>query len=131
MLFQARLLTVSLKLVTRAQTQVCRVDESALTGESEDVVKDSSTNPFLRSGSRVLEGQGRLVVTAVGSNSQQGQIFGSLSSPSNSLRCASNSAAWSMLGLASASGVWGPLENSRVGPEKPLQNISCLNSSGF
>ena len=63
-----------------------RVDESALTGESEDVLKDTDSDRFLRSGSRVLEGQGRLLVTAVGSNSQQGQIFGSLTDPTDSLR---------------------------------------------
>ena len=68
----------------------CRVDESALTGESEDVLKDTDSDRFLRSGSRVLEGQGRLLVTAVGSNSQQGQIFGSLTDPTDTLRCSPN-----------------------------------------
>ncbi len=67
--------------------KLCRVDESALTGESEDVIKNTNSDRFLRSGSRVLEGQGRLLVTAVGSNSQQGQIFGSLTDPTDSLRC--------------------------------------------
>lgn len=65
-----------------------RVDESALTGESEDLLKNTTSDRFLRSGSRVLEGQGRLLVTAVGSNSQQGQIFGSLTDPADSLRYA-------------------------------------------
>ena len=64
----------------------CRVDESALTGESEDVVKTAGKAPFLRSGSKVLEGQGRLLVTAVGTNSQQGQIFGALNAPSDGMR---------------------------------------------
>ena len=64
----------------------CRVDESALTGESEDVVKTAGKAPFLRSGSNVLEGQGRLLVTAVGTNSQQGQIFGALNAPSDGMR---------------------------------------------
>ena len=63
-----------------------RVDESALTGESGDVEKDTEGAPFLQSGSKVLEGSGRMLVTAVGLNSQQGQIFGSLSGPSDGLR---------------------------------------------
>jgi len=63
-----------------------RVDESALTGESEDVCKSVSSDPFLRSGSSILEGQGRILVTAVGRNSQQGQIFSSLTTPNSGLR---------------------------------------------
>ena len=63
-----------------------RVDESALTGESEDIVKTPSSSPFLRSGSNILEGQGKMLVTAVGSNSQQGQIFGALNAPSDGMR---------------------------------------------
>jgi Ca2+ transporting ATPase len=75
-----------------------RVDESHLTGESDDVVKDppsavaagqqqqqqpgeaagASSAPLagclLMSGSKVLEGFGRLLVLAVGPNSQQGMI---------------------------------------------------------
>jgi hypothetical protein len=68
---------------------VCRVDESHLTGESDDVVKEppaavaaggsngsSSGSSGLSSclcmsGSKVLEGFGRMLVLAVGPNSQQ------------------------------------------------------------
>lgn len=66
------------------------MDESAVTGESDDVWKDPRCAPFMQSGSRVLEGQGRLLVTAVGLNSQQGQIFDSLGSSGGGLRYGSN-----------------------------------------
>ena len=51
-----------------------RLDESHLTGESEDVLKDWEAAPTVASGSRVLEGLGRCIVLAVGENSQQGVI---------------------------------------------------------
>ena len=63
-----------------------RVDESALTGESEDIAKSVDDDPFLRSGSSILEGQGRILVTAVGRNSQQGQIFSSLNTSDSGMR---------------------------------------------
>ena len=53
---------------------VYRLDESHLTGEAEDVLKDERAAPMLLSGSKVLEGYGRMVVTAVGTSSQQGII---------------------------------------------------------
>lgn len=73
----------------------CRVDESHLTGESDDVLKESPTaaaaaaaanssngastgrsssgmsSCLCMSGSKVLEGFGRMLVVAVGPNSQQ------------------------------------------------------------
>jgi len=53
-------------------------DESSITGESEDIPKSLYTpsqpcNPFLFSGSKVLEGSGSLLVCAVGLNSFQGK----------------------------------------------------------
>jgi E1-E2 ATPase len=59
---------------TTERSLCLRVDESNLTGESEDVTKDALVAPMLLSGSKVLGGVGRMVVTAVGSNSQQGVI---------------------------------------------------------
>ena len=50
------------------------MDESQLTGEADDVVKDANEDPLLLSGSKVLEGNGRALVIAVGSNSQAGVI---------------------------------------------------------
>lgn len=53
---------------------IIRVDESHLTGESDDVIKESITNPILMSGSKVMDGFGSMLVVAVGPNSQQGII---------------------------------------------------------
>lgn len=65
---------------------VVRVDESHLTGESDDVDKQAVSSSssgsesinlsscICMSGSKVLEGFGRLLVLAVGPNSQQGMI---------------------------------------------------------
>lgn len=50
------------------------VDESALTGEPEDIDKDAETDPFLLSGCTVSAGSGKIVATAVGRNSQWGII---------------------------------------------------------
>ncbi|GMH44194.1 hypothetical protein BSKO_12128 [Bryopsis sp. KO-2023] len=50
------------------------VDESHLTGESDEVSKHPLEDPFIFSGSRVLEGFGKMVVTGVGRNSKQGAI---------------------------------------------------------
>lgn len=50
------------------------MDESQLTGEAEDVLKDANKDPLLLSGSKVLEGNGRALVIAVGPNSQAGII---------------------------------------------------------
>ncbi|XP_005534530.1 PREDICTED: plasma membrane calcium-transporting ATPase 3, partial [Pseudopodoces humilis] len=52
-----------------------KVDESALTGESDHVRKGPDRDPLLLSGTHVMEGSGRMVVTAVGVNSQSGIIF--------------------------------------------------------
>jgi len=51
-----------------------RVDESHLTGESEDVAKDAIAAPVMLSGSRVMGGTGRVLVLAVGERSQQGLV---------------------------------------------------------
>ncbi|NXD89018.1 AT2B1 ATPase, partial [Halcyon senegalensis] len=52
-----------------------KIDESALTGESDHVRKAVDRDPLLLSGTHVMEGSGRMVVTAVGVNSQSGIIF--------------------------------------------------------
>ncbi|NXG04736.1 AT2B1 ATPase, partial [Sakesphorus luctuosus] len=52
-----------------------KIDESALTGESDHVRKAVDKDPLLLSGTHVMEGSGRMVVTAVGVNSQSGIIF--------------------------------------------------------
>ncbi|XP_060087384.1 plasma membrane calcium-transporting ATPase 4 isoform X4 [Heteronotia binoei] len=52
-----------------------KIDESSLTGESDQVKKSLAKDPMLLSGTHVMEGSGRMVVTAVGINSQTGIIF--------------------------------------------------------
>ncbi|XP_058855783.1 plasma membrane calcium-transporting ATPase 2-like isoform X2 [Acipenser ruthenus] len=52
-----------------------KIDESSLTGESDHVSKAPDKDPMLLSGTHVMEGSGRMVVTAVGVNSQTGIIF--------------------------------------------------------
>ncbi|CAL8114100.1 unnamed protein product [Orchesella dallaii] len=52
-----------------------KIDESSLTGESDHVKKHEQLDPMLLSGTHVMEGSGKMVVTAVGVNSQSGIIF--------------------------------------------------------
>ncbi|XP_052564452.1 plasma membrane calcium-transporting ATPase 1 isoform X5 [Culex pipiens pallens] len=52
-----------------------KIDESSLTGESDHVKKSESTDPMVLSGTHVMEGSGKMIVTAVGVNSQAGIIF--------------------------------------------------------
>lgn len=57
------------------QASDLKVDESSLTGET-DLIKKNETNSFIvLSGTHVMEGSGRFVVTAVGLNSQTGIIM--------------------------------------------------------
>jgi Ca2+ transporting ATPase len=56
-----------------------KMDEAALTGESKLIEKWAETNgaftPFLLSGTSVMDGQGRMLVLAIGTNSMQGHIL--------------------------------------------------------
>ncbi|XP_062975449.1 plasma membrane calcium-transporting ATPase 3 isoform X4 [Elgaria multicarinata webbii] len=52
-----------------------KIDESSLTGESDHVRKSVEKDPMLLSGTHVMEGSGRMVISAVGVNSQTGIIF--------------------------------------------------------
>uniref|UniRef100_A0A8C9YRW9 Calcium-transporting ATPase n=1 Tax=Sander lucioperca TaxID=283035 RepID=A0A8C9YRW9_SANLU len=52
-----------------------KLDESSLTGESDHVRKSVEKDPMLLSGTHVMEGSGKMLVTAVGVNSQTGIIF--------------------------------------------------------
>lgn len=56
------------------------IDESSITGET-DLIKKvppenyaGKENPFLVSGSKVMEGTGAMIALAVGENSQWGQV---------------------------------------------------------
>jgi len=57
------------------QSNDLKVDESSLTGESDHVKKGELTDPMLLSGTHVMEGSGKMLVAAVGINSQAGIIF--------------------------------------------------------
>ncbi|CAF4235129.1 unnamed protein product, partial [Rotaria sordida] len=52
-----------------------KVDESSLTGESDLIEKHESTDPFLLSGTHIMEGSGKMLVLAVGEHSQTGMIL--------------------------------------------------------
>lgn len=52
-----------------------KIDESSLTGESDQVKKGVMSDPMVLSGTHVMEGSGKVLVTAVGVNSQAGIIF--------------------------------------------------------
>ncbi len=61
------------------------IDESSITGESDLIhkyppttTKGEKLNCFLISGSKVMEGTGLMVVTAVGPHSQHGKLKGKL-----------------------------------------------------
>ena len=53
-----------------ADNKTIQVDESSLTGESDMVNKGNAIDPMLLSGTHVMEGSGKVLVTAVGVNSQ-------------------------------------------------------------
>lgn len=57
------------------QSNDLKIDESSITGESDHVTKNPDSDPFLLSGTHVMEGSGKMVVTAVGINSQNGIIM--------------------------------------------------------
>ncbi|XP_049428986.1 plasma membrane calcium-transporting ATPase 1-like [Epinephelus fuscoguttatus] len=57
------------------QANDLKIDESSLTGESDHVKKSVDKDPMLLSGTHVMEGSGKMLVTAVGVNSQTGIIF--------------------------------------------------------
>ncbi|XP_022652986.1 plasma membrane calcium-transporting ATPase 2-like isoform X4 [Varroa destructor] len=57
------------------QSNDLKIDESTLTGESDHVKKGENQDPMLFSGTHVMEGSGKVLVTAVGVNSQAGIIL--------------------------------------------------------
>ncbi|XP_074644594.1 plasma membrane calcium-transporting ATPase 2-like isoform X2 [Tubulanus polymorphus] len=65
------------------QSNDLKIDESSLTGESDHVKKGENLDPMLLSGTHVMEGSGKMLVTAVGINSQTGIIFALLGASQN------------------------------------------------
>uniref|UniRef100_A0A1I8F1C2 Calcium-transporting ATPase n=1 Tax=Wuchereria bancrofti TaxID=6293 RepID=A0A1I8F1C2_WUCBA len=57
------------------QSNDLKVDESSLTGESNLIKKSPEDDPVLLSGTHAMEGSGKMVITAVGVNSQTGIIM--------------------------------------------------------
>lgn len=57
------------------QSNDLKIDESSLTGESDQIRKSPDHDPMLLSGTHVMEGSGKMLVTAVGVNSQTGIIM--------------------------------------------------------
>lgn len=57
------------------QSNDFEVDESSLTGESELISKGVDKDPIVLSGTHVMEGSAKMVVTAVGVHSQTGIIM--------------------------------------------------------
>ena len=57
------------------QSNDLKIDESSLTGESDQVKKGADSDPTLLSGTHVMEGSGKILVCAVGINSQAGIIM--------------------------------------------------------
>ncbi|KAI6214471.1 Plasma membrane calcium-transporting ATPase 3 [Aphelenchoides besseyi] len=57
------------------QSNDLKIDESSLTGESDQIRKSPEHDPMLLSGTHVMEGSGKILVTAVGVSSQTGIIM--------------------------------------------------------
>ncbi|KQJ88101.1 calcium-transporting ATPase 7, plasma membrane-type isoform X2 [Brachypodium distachyon] len=55
-----------------------QVDESSMNGEPQPVEIDAEKNPFLASGVKVVDGHGRMLVTAVGTNTAWGGMMSSI-----------------------------------------------------
>lgn len=60
-----------------------QVDESSMTGESDHVEVNPGQNPFLFSGTKVVDGYGRMVATSVGMNTTWGQMMSQLTRDTN------------------------------------------------
>ncbi|CAF5036048.1 unnamed protein product, partial [Rotaria sp. Silwood1] len=57
------------------QSNELKVDESSLTGEPDLIRKHESRDPFLLTGTQIMEGSGSMLVLVVGEHSQTGMIF--------------------------------------------------------
>ncbi|KAM6566262.1 hypothetical protein CsatA_025390 [Cannabis sativa] len=60
-----------------------QVDESSMTGESDHVEVNHKQNPFLFSGTKVVDGYAKMLVTSVGMNTTWGQMMSQISSDKN------------------------------------------------
>ena len=60
-----------------------QVDESSMTGESDPVEVNKIQHPFLTSGTKVVDGYAKMLVTSVGMNTTWGQMMSSISRDTN------------------------------------------------
>ncbi|THG16025.1 hypothetical protein TEA_028924 [Camellia sinensis var. sinensis] len=60
-----------------------QVDESSMTGESEHVEVNLNRNPFLFSGTKVVDGFGRMLVTSLGMSTTWGEMMSTISRDTN------------------------------------------------
>ncbi|XP_017220674.1 calcium-transporting ATPase 12, plasma membrane-type [Daucus carota subsp. sativus] len=60
-----------------------QIDEASMTGESDHVKVDLHENPFLRSGTEVVDGHAKFLVTSVGINTAWGETMRSISHDSS------------------------------------------------
>ncbi|GKV43769.1 hypothetical protein SLEP1_g51022 [Rubroshorea leprosula] len=60
-----------------------QIDESSMTGESDHVEVNSKKNPFLISGTKVVDGDARMLVTSVGMNTTWGQMMSHVTGDNN------------------------------------------------
>lgn len=65
------------------QSNDLKIDESSLTGESDLIRKGPDSDPVLLSGTHAMEGSGKMLITAVGVNSQTGIIMTLLGATKN------------------------------------------------
>ncbi|KAJ7979970.1 Calcium-transporting ATPase [Quillaja saponaria] len=56
-----------------------QIDESSMTGESDHVEVNGSQNPFLYSGTKVVDGYAKMLVTSVGMSTTWGEMMSSIS----------------------------------------------------
>ncbi|GLT78634.1 hypothetical protein SLA2020_501630 [Shorea laevis] len=60
-----------------------QIDESSMSGESDHVEVNSKKNPFLISGTKVVDGYAQMLVTAVGMNTTWGQMMSHVNGDKN------------------------------------------------
>ncbi|XP_051125713.1 putative calcium-transporting ATPase 13, plasma membrane-type isoform X2 [Andrographis paniculata] len=60
-----------------------QVDESSMTGESDHVEVEYKANPFLFSGTKIVDGYGKMLVTSVGMNTTWGEMMSTISRDSD------------------------------------------------
>ncbi|GKV43756.1 hypothetical protein SLEP1_g51008 [Rubroshorea leprosula] len=60
-----------------------QTDESSMTGESDHVKVNSKKNPFLISGTKVVDGYAQMLVTSIGMNTTWGQMMSHVTSDKN------------------------------------------------